>query len=125
MSKQVSHETIYRSIYVLPRGELKKALIGCLRQAKRRRGLDRRTRNRGAIFDPPSIHERPLVVEEIHEKPAIGSALWHGRKSKRISDASVQILALPFPVALAAEKIVHLLRRGNFRLEIGRGATVV
>jgi IS30 family transposase len=64
MSKQVSHETIYRSIYVLARGELKKELISCLRQAKRRRGLDRRTQNRGAILDPPSIHERPLVVQD-------------------------------------------------------------
>ena len=63
MSQQVSHETIYRAIYVLPRGELKKELISCLRQAKRRRGLDRRTQNRGALLDPPSIHERPLVVE--------------------------------------------------------------
>jgi IS30 family transposase len=63
MSRQVSHETIYRGIYVLPRGELRAELIACLRQAKGRRGLDRRTQNRGAILQPPSIHQRPLVIE--------------------------------------------------------------
>jgi len=63
MSRQVSHETIYRAIYVLPRGELRAELIACLRQAKGRRGLDRRTQNRGAILQPPSIHQRPLVIE--------------------------------------------------------------
>ncbi len=63
MRRQVSHETIYRAIYVLPRGELRQELIACLRQAKRQRGLDRRTRNRGAILEPPCIHERPLVIE--------------------------------------------------------------
>jgi IS30 family transposase len=64
MSKHLSHETIYKAIYVLPRGELRKELIACLRKSKPKRGLDRRTLNRGSISDSvPTIHERPLVVE--------------------------------------------------------------
>lgn len=63
MKKRVSHETIYQEIYVRARGELKKELIACLRQGKSSRGPDRRSSNPGALVAPPSIHERPLVVE--------------------------------------------------------------
>jgi IS30 family transposase len=31
-SDRVSHETIYSAVYLVPRGELRKELIGCLRQ---------------------------------------------------------------------------------------------
>jgi len=62
---QVSHETIYSAIYLMPRGELRTEVIGWLRfgHAKRRpraRGEDRR----GQIPDMVSIHERPPEVEE-------------------------------------------------------------
>jgi IS30 family transposase len=64
-SLRVSHETIYTAIYAMPRGELRKEVIGWLRfgHAKRRpraRGQDRR----GCIPDMVSIHERPPEVEE-------------------------------------------------------------
>ena len=64
-SLQVSHETIYTAIYAMPRGELRKDVIGWLRfgHAKRRpraRGEDRR----GRIPDMVSIHDRPPEVEE-------------------------------------------------------------
>jgi IS30 family transposase len=56
----VSHETIYRAIYVIPRGELRKDLIGCLRQAHKTRGARGRGTNRqGRLPDMVSIHERP------------------------------------------------------------------
>lgn len=62
---QVSHETIYTAIYAMPRGELRKDVIGWLRfgHAKRRpraRGEDRR----GRIPDMVSIHARPPEIEE-------------------------------------------------------------
>jgi len=62
---QVSHETIYTAIYAMPRGELRKEVIGWLRfgHTKRRpraRGEDRR----GRIPDMVSIHDRPPEVEE-------------------------------------------------------------
>lgn len=57
---QVSHETIYSAIYLMPRGELRTEVIGWLRfgHTKRRpraRGEDRR----GQIPDRVSIHDRP------------------------------------------------------------------
>lgn len=56
----VSHETIYQMIYVLPRGEIRRQLIGLLRQGRKLRrpraqGKDRR----GGLVGMISIHERP------------------------------------------------------------------
>lgn len=62
---QVSHETIYTAIYAMPRGELRKEIIGLLRQSRktrrpRSRGVDRR----GSIPNMVSIHERPPEIDE-------------------------------------------------------------
>jgi len=59
----VSHETIYQAIYVLPRGELRRDLIGLLRQGRKLRrprtqGKDRR----GSLTGMVSVHERPASV---------------------------------------------------------------
>jgi transposase, IS30 family len=60
---QVSHETIYQSIYVYPRGELRRELKACLRtgRAVRRRRGGRETR--GSIVDAVPIGQRPAEVE--------------------------------------------------------------
>lgn len=59
----VSHETIYRAIYVIPRGELRKDIIGFLRQAHKTRGARARGNNRqGRLVDMVSINERPADV---------------------------------------------------------------
>jgi IS30 family transposase len=62
---QVSHETVYKSIYAVPYGELRKELITCLRQGHTKRrpragGVDRRQQ----IPDRVSIHLRPPEVDE-------------------------------------------------------------
>jgi IS30 family transposase len=60
---RVSHETIYQSIYVYPRGELRRELKACLRtgRAVRRRRGGRETR--GSIVDAVPIGARPPEVE--------------------------------------------------------------
>ena len=63
--RHVSHETIYTAIYALPRGELRRQLVACLRQGHstrmpRSRGTDRR----GQIPDMVSIHVRPPEVDD-------------------------------------------------------------
>jgi transposase, IS30 family len=63
--RHVSHETIYTAIYALPRGELRRQLIACLRHGRstrmpRSRGTDRR----GQIPDMLSIHVRPPEVND-------------------------------------------------------------
>lgn len=63
MSKQLSTETIYTALYVLPRGALRTELLATLRQARktrrpRARGRDRR----GQIPNMTPIIERPADV---------------------------------------------------------------
>jgi IS30 family transposase len=65
---QVSHETIYTYLYVLPRGALKKELLSYLRQQRKyRRKRNNRAKeldNRGKIPEMISIEERPKEVEK-------------------------------------------------------------
>lgn len=65
-SMHVSHETIYASLYVLPRGALKRELLSSLRQQRRYRRMKRKgtgvPETRGKIPDMVSIEERPSEV---------------------------------------------------------------
>jgi IS30 family transposase len=72
--QRASHETIYVALYALPRGELRRELLACLRQGRqtrrpRSRGADRR----GFVPDELKIAERP---EEIAERLIPGH--WEG-----------------------------------------------
>lgn len=63
----VSHETIYRSLYVQARGVLKKELIQHLRTRRpirRSRHASAKKDQRGRIPDAVSISERPATVED-------------------------------------------------------------
>ena len=63
--KWISHETIYKYIYALPKGELRKLLTSHLR-LKRRLRKDRTSSHaqRGQIPDAVPISERPKEVDE-------------------------------------------------------------
>ena len=64
---QVSHETIYRSLFVQARGVLKKELMDHLRAGRRMRhpkGGTTPSRLPGQIVDAVSIRERPAEVED-------------------------------------------------------------
>ena len=64
---QVSHETIYRSLYIQARGALKKELVQHLRRTRvmrRSRHHTQKTDNHGRITDTVSIRERPATVED-------------------------------------------------------------
>ena len=64
---RVSHETIYKSLFIQARGVLKKELISHLRSRRiMRRGKTSTTQGqpRGQIVDAVSIRERPAEVEE-------------------------------------------------------------
>lgn len=67
MTMRISDESIYRYIYVLPRGELKKRLIKGLRQERkyrRKQKVGAPEENRGKIADMLSIEERPKEVAD-------------------------------------------------------------
>lgn len=66
-SFQVSHETIYRSLFIQARGALKKELVQHLRRTRimrRSRHHTQKTDNHGRIVDAVSISERPASAED-------------------------------------------------------------
>ena len=65
--KQVSHETIYRSLYIQARGVLKKELLDHLRARRtirRSRHASLKRNGLGQVKDAVSISERPASVED-------------------------------------------------------------
>jgi len=63
----VSHETIYRSLFIQARGALKKELLEHLRRTRgmrRSRSYTQKTAIHGQIADAVSIRERPASVED-------------------------------------------------------------
>jgi len=66
-SLHVSHETIYRSLFVQARGALKKELLEHLRRTRgmrRSRSYTQKTAIHGQIVDAVSISERPASIED-------------------------------------------------------------
>src|SRR5450432_162596 len=66
-SMRVSHETIYRSLFIQARGALKKELMDHLRSKRRMRRSRHATvsgQSRGQIVDAISIRQRPAEVED-------------------------------------------------------------
>jgi hypothetical protein len=64
---QVSHETIYRSLFIQARGALKKELLEhlrCTRAMRRSRHHTQKTEDHGKIHDTVPISERPAAVED-------------------------------------------------------------
>jgi IS30 family transposase len=64
VSMQISHETIYQSLFVQGRGELRKQLAHNLRTGRTRRRGQGRADTRGRIVDMVMISERPAEVED-------------------------------------------------------------
>jgi IS30 family transposase len=66
-SLRVSHETIYRSLFIQARGALKQELVGHLRskrRIRRSRHASVHGHSQGRIVDAISIRERPAEVED-------------------------------------------------------------
>lgn len=67
LTMQVSHETIYKSLYIQARGVLKKELLRSLRTPRHNRlscHAQRKGQFRGHITDAISIHDRPTEIDE-------------------------------------------------------------
>ena len=63
----MSHETIYRSLFIQARGALKKELLAHLRRTRgmrRSRHHTQKTEDHGRISEAVSIRERPAAVED-------------------------------------------------------------
>ena len=82
--RTVSHETISTCIYAMPKGELRKDLIACVRRAKAKRMPRSRDEDRrGQMPDLLSIHVRPL---EANDRAFPGH--WEGDLIKGAGDRS-------------------------------------
>lgn len=84
--RQVSHETIYRSLFIQTRGALKKELLEQLRRTRamrRSRHHTQKTAEHAQITDAISIRERPAEVED-RAVPGHweGDLLFGGRNSQ-------------------------------------------
>ena len=66
-SLRVSHETIYKTLFIQARGALKKELLAHLRRTRvmrKPRGHTYKGRKQGQIVDAVSIRERPAEIED-------------------------------------------------------------
>ena len=63
-SMRISHETIYQSLYVQGRGELRRELARCLRSGRTKRRPQGSVEKRGKIPNMVMISDRPAEVED-------------------------------------------------------------
>lgn len=86
----VSHETIYRSLFIQARGALKKELLQHLRRTRvmrRSRHHTQKTEDHGRITGTVSIRERPAAVED-------RAVPWHWEGDLIIGAYNTQIATL-------------------------------
>lgn len=113
----VSHETIYESLYLQARGELRTQLTLALRQGRTRRvDRSRTTLPRGRIVDMVNISERP---KEADDRAVPG--FWEGDlilgKANRSQIATLIkrttrfVMLVQIPYDRNAEKVAYLLAR--------------
>jgi transposase, IS30 family len=112
---RVSHETIYQSIYVYPRGELRRELQACLRTGRavrRRRG---RREMRGRIVGAVPIGQRPAeaegrLVPGHHEGDLImGSKASNSAVGTIVERVSGYLTLLPLPAGHDAASVADAI----------------
>ena len=89
---QVSHETIYRSLFIQARGALKKELLQHLRRTRGMRRSRHHTQkgdDHGRITDTVSIRERPAAVEDRAVPGHWEGDLLFGSHNSRITSYNV------------------------------------
>ncbi len=87
-NNQVSHETIYRSLFIQARGVLKKELLQHLRRTRamrRSRHHTQKSDDRRRIPDAVSISERPATVEDRAVPRHWEGDLLYGNRSSQIA----------------------------------------
>lgn len=87
-NRQVSHETIYRTLYIQARGALKKELLAHLRRTRvirRSRHHTQKTDNHGRITNTVSISERPATAEDRALPGHWEGDLFFGSKNSQVA----------------------------------------
>jgi transposase, IS30 family len=114
----LSHETMYRALYVQARGAFKRTLIAHLRQGqghRRPRAAARATRGPGQLIDIVSIAERPPAAETRAVPGHWEGDLLLGRRGTQIATLverqSRFVLLIRLPSADSATVVAALARR--------------
>lgn len=122
MSHQVSHETIYRTLYIQSRGALKRELLAHLRRTRvmrRSRQHTQKTSNHGRIVGAASISERPASAED-RAVPGHweGDLLFGGRNSQIVTlmERQTRYVMLIKVEGKDTETVVNALIRNARRL---------
>ena len=115
---RVSHETIYRTLYVQARGALKKELTAHLRRRRtmrRSRAATTRGHGQGQLIDIVSISERPAIVEDRAVPGHWEGDLLAGTKTSHIATLverqSRYVLLVRLPAHDTATVVQALTRR--------------
>jgi transposase, IS30 family len=110
-SMRVSHETIYQSIYVYPRGELKRELRACLRSGRALRRPRGRRETRGRIVGAVPIGQRPpeaqgRLVPGHHEGDLVmGSTASNSAVATIVERMTGYLTLLPLPGGHTADAV--------------------
>jgi IS30 family transposase len=127
---QVSHETIYRSLFVQSRGVLKKALISHLRRRRtmrRSRHASTAGQRRGQIIDAVSIRDRPAEIEDRAVPGHWEGDLLTGAKNSHIAtlvERQSRFLLLVRLPGKDTKRVVQALSRAVRRLPEGLMASL-
>src|SRR3954452_22527032 len=108
---RVSHEAIYQAIYAVPRGELRRELLACLRQGKPQRGP--RMANGGAGSAPSSTngqrrwrvpgHWEGDLIKGASNRSSVGTLVERtSRKLVKLADAKAETARDGFAAGLLA-----------------------
>lgn len=106
----ISHETIYKSLYVQGRGELRRELASCLRTGRARRVARGRLEKRGRIPDMVMISERPGEAEDRAVPGHWEGDLLMGKKGKSAIGTLVErstrfVMLFPLTQGRSAEQV--------------------
>jgi IS30 family transposase len=107
---RVSHETIYRSLYIQARGALRRELTACLRSGRVRRRGQRRGTGAGEISGMVLISERPAEIADRAVPGHWEGDLLIGRAGRSAIGTLVErqtryVLLVPLPAGRSAELV--------------------
>ena len=121
---QVSHETIYQSLFVQGRGALKRELVKCLRSGRVQRLPRNRKEHRGKIPGMVMISERPPEVADRavpgHWEGDLIVGTGHSVVGTLVERSTCYVLLLHLPNGGTAEAVNNAMprRSGAFLLSL-------